>query len=101
MLPQFEDFGSKDTKVISKNHLENFWDDIFCGRVSNFLQSEARKQCFLASDWLKFETLPQKYPTLDNLLFMSGQNTGIYTLHSKHDLFHSLTLVLRLPITAV
>ena len=24
------------------------------GRVSNYNQSEARKQCFLDSDWLKF-----------------------------------------------
>ena len=31
----------------------------FRGRVTNFDQSEARKQCFLASDWLKFETLPR------------------------------------------
>ena len=29
------------------------------GRVSNFNQSEARKHCFLASDWSKFETLPR------------------------------------------
>ena len=36
----------------------------FRGRVSNFNQSEARKQCFLASDWLKFETLPRKFRTL-------------------------------------
>ena len=36
----------------------------FWGRVSNFDQSEARKQCFLASDWLKFEALPRKYRTL-------------------------------------
>ena len=28
------------------------------GGVSNFDQSEARKQCFLASDWLKFASLP-------------------------------------------
>ena len=34
------------------------------GRVSNFNQSEARKHCFLSSDWLKFETLPRKYRTL-------------------------------------
>ena len=34
------------------------------GRVSNFDQSEARKQCFLASDWLKFETLPRQFRTL-------------------------------------
>ena len=29
------------------------------GRVSNFNQSEARKHCFLVSDWSKFETLPR------------------------------------------
>ena len=34
------------------------------GRVSNFDQPEARKHCFLATDWLKFETLPRKYRTL-------------------------------------
>ena len=32
------------------------------GRVSNFNQSEARKQCLLDSDWSKFETLPPKIP---------------------------------------
>ena len=32
--------------------------------VSNFNQSEATKHCFLASDWLNFETLPRKYRTL-------------------------------------
>ena len=31
----------------------------FRGRVSYFNQSEARKGCFLASDWLKYETLPR------------------------------------------
>ena len=36
----------------------------FRGRVSHFNQSEARKQCFLASDWLKYETLPRKFRTL-------------------------------------
>ena len=35
----------------------------FRGRVTNFHQSEARKHCFLAFDWLKFETLPRKYRT--------------------------------------
>ena len=33
----------------------------FRGRVSHFNQSEARKQCFLASDWLKYETLPENF----------------------------------------
>ena len=32
----------------------------FRRRVQNFYQSEARKQCFLTSDWLQFRTLPQK-----------------------------------------
>ena len=32
---------------------------IYRGRVTNFDQSEARKQCVLASDWSKFETLPR------------------------------------------
>ena len=36
----------------------------FRGRVSHFNQSEARKQCFLASDWLKYKTLPRKFRTL-------------------------------------
>ena len=36
----------------------------FRGRISNFNQSEAREHCFLASDWLKSETLPRKYRTL-------------------------------------
>ena len=33
----------------------------FWGSVSNFNQSEVRKHSFLASDWLTFDTLPQKY----------------------------------------
>ena len=32
---------------------------VFSGGVSNFNQSEARKHCFLASGWLKFETSPE------------------------------------------
>ena len=36
----------------------------FRGRVTNFNQSEARKQCFLAFYWLKFETILRKYRTL-------------------------------------
>ena len=36
----------------------------FLGSVLNFIQSEARMHSFLASDWLKFGTLPQKYRTL-------------------------------------
>ena len=33
-------------------------------RVTNFNQSEARTRCFLASDWLNFETLPRKFRIL-------------------------------------
>ena len=36
----------------------------FRGRVSHFNQSGARIQCFLASDWLKYETLPRKFRSL-------------------------------------
>ena len=36
----------------------------FWGRVSNFNHSEARKQCYLPSDWLKLWTLPRKYCSL-------------------------------------
>ena len=36
----------------------------FRGRVTNFDQSEARKHCFLDSDWSKFVTLPRKFRTL-------------------------------------
>ena len=36
---------------------------VFRGRASKFNQSEARKQCFLDSDWLEFVTLPRKYRT--------------------------------------
>ena len=50
----------------------------FRGRVTNFNQSEARKQCFFASDWLEFETLPdRKYRTLLRALFCEDtQNSG-------------------------
>ena len=52
----------------SKEILKYFVDNrvrYFRGRVTNFYQSEARKQSFLASDWLKFVTLPRKYRTLN------------------------------------
>ena len=39
----------------------------FRGRVSYFNQSEARKHPFLASDWLKYETLPRKFRTLSTM----------------------------------
>ena len=48
------------------HHLEEFGYRVrnFRGRVSYFNQSEARKHPFLASDWLKYETLPRKFRTL-------------------------------------
>ena len=56
------------------------------GRISNFDQSEARKHCFLASDWLKFVTLPRKYRALfivisvvsDVLLGHLGRISGFF-----------------------
>ena len=44
----------------------------FRGRVSYFNQSEARKHCFLASDWLKCKTLPRKFRTLWLLKIVGG-----------------------------
>ena len=43
------------------------WSAVFSefrGGFSCFDQSEARKQCFLASDWSGCGTLPRKYRTL-------------------------------------
>ena len=45
--------------VISFDNLAKYRVRNYRGRVSNFDQSESRKHCFLASDWLKFETLPR------------------------------------------
>ena len=39
----------------------------FRGSVSNFNQSLVRKQCFLASDWLKFETVPREYRIVNTM----------------------------------
>ena len=57
-----DEYTNYDIKVVSLWY--NYRVRNFRGRVSNFNQSEARKECFLASDWLKFETLPQKFRTL-------------------------------------
>ena len=43
----------------------------FRGRVSNFHQSEARKQCFLASDWWKLRLFPENFVLI-------GQNMKIF-----------------------
>ena len=62
------------------------------GRVSNFDQSEVRKQCFLASDWLKFESLPRQIRTLYPKLMLSythNKITNTTTISKKED--HILT----------
>ena len=56
--------GIPFTRAMKSNIFECYRVRNFRGRVSNFNQSEARKQCFLASDWLKFVTLPRKYRAL-------------------------------------
>ena len=57
---EFGLMGSGLVVLVGYNRVRYIW-----GRVSNFHQSEARKDCFLASDWSKFETLPRKYRTLE------------------------------------
>ena len=64
-------FDSRDlTRFFDKmmsdaiHNCETYRVRYYRGRVSYFNQSEARKGCFLASDWLKYETLPRKFRTL-------------------------------------
>ena len=52
----------------------------FRGRVLHFNLSEARRQHFLASDWLDFDTLPRKYRTLYHAL------TSVYIVLITHHL---------------
>ena len=66
----FSSSGNKITCIITiilyyHNKYNGFINRVryFRRWVANFNQSEARKQCFLASDWLLFETLPRKYRT--------------------------------------
>ena len=64
--------GTKYTAIcifFTQNVAEKNRVRYFRGRVSYFNQSKARKRCFLAFDWLKFETLPRKYRTLYFTLF--------------------------------
>ena len=51
--------GERRQAAFVPNFSLNYRVRNYRGRVSNFDQSEARKQRFLASDWLKFETLPR------------------------------------------
>ena len=55
----FKSFAYRRNIFRVSNRVRNFR-----GRVSYFNQSEARKGCFLASDWSKYETLPRKFRTL-------------------------------------
>ena len=47
-----------------------YWEFLYYGifgegfHISSFDQSEARKLCFFASDWSRYETLPRRYRTL-------------------------------------
>ena len=56
---------SSEVSFVLNYRVRNYW-----GRVTNFNQSEARTHCFLASDWLKFETLPRKFRTLLSCIFL-------------------------------
>ena len=51
--------GDANGKHPSQDFIKSYRVRNCRGRVSNFDQSEARKQCFLATDWSKFETLPR------------------------------------------
>ena len=64
--------GAKNLKNDNVRH--------FRRRVQNLYRSEARKQCFLTSDWLQFGTLPQKNLTL----FKISDHTQYY-LHYRCD----------------
>ena len=60
-LPKVSIDSACDFSVICQSYRVRYsW-----GRVPNFNQSETRKQCFLASDWLKFGTpgFLQKFST--------------------------------------
>ena len=76
-------------KIISMDNRVRY----FRGRVSNFNQSEERKQCFLPSDWLKFETLPREYRTLLDAVYFIKDN--IFTFTKDFNLFHSLGHLLK------
>ena len=58
-LDLYEKIGCQLVSKTGINRVRYIW-----GRVSKYHQSEAGKDCFLASDRLKFETLPRKYRTL-------------------------------------
>ena len=75
-VPEFPSFYRKGFVVEGHHHdcrhlyfcnvdnVLNYRARNFRGRVSYFNQSEGRKHPFLASDWLKYETLPRKFRTL-------------------------------------
>ena len=55
-----------DTFFLQNVQCQSIEHGIFGGgsQLSNFNQSEARKQCFLASDWLNLGNFPRKYRAL-------------------------------------
>ena len=86
MVKDFLDFAasrhhSQQIMDFELNRVRYFW-----GRVSNFDQSEARKQCILASDWLEFETLPRKYRTLLSTEF-SGRVSNFSQSEERNQCF--------------
>ena len=60
--------------------VRNFW-----GRVSYLNQSEARKGCFLASDLLKYETLPRKFRALIPALKIPPLSTILLAVQKSRD----------------
>ena len=56
-------FSTSPVTLALHDRVRYYW-----GRVSNFNQSEAIKHCFLASDWLRFVTLPRKYRIISLIL---------------------------------
>ena len=57
------------------------------GSQFSFNQSEARRHCILASDWLKLETLPRKYRGL----FYQDLPKNRANLPMQLGLFHDTT----------
>ena len=57
----------------------------FRGRVSNFNQSEARKHCFLASNWLKVVALPASAKILYSM-FLCFKLRFLFHFNKKYTL---------------
>ena len=77
MIKQIKSFNFDSTSSFSNLRIP--WSTVFSGKGFKFKQSEEKKQCFLASDWLKFEILPQKYATL-----LFNKNTDCFQDTESH-----------------